>query len=163
MTQAILSPINSGRFTDNNDLIARALATWQTVICASPAYVEQNPIEKPQDLLNADWLNFQDSVLLDTFSQLDLPHLLPKKRIDCRNHTGTAKALAKANLGLAVLLSGDVANDLVTGNLVTVLPNAKLPTRTLYAVTANRVQSAKVRAVLDVLKMVFLKTCNSQQ
>lgn len=142
---------------DNEDLIARTLATWQTVICASPDYLVRRPINKPQDLLGADWLNFQDSVLLDTFEAMGLPQVLPTHRIDCLNNTGTARALAKAGLGLAILLSGDIAEALEAGYLVHVLPDAPLPTRTIYSVTVNRVQSAKVRAVLTVLAESFNK------
>jgi len=36
-----------------------------------------------------------------------------------------------------------------------VLPEHKLPTRTLYATTAHRTQSAKVRTVLDCLMHCF--------
>lgn len=140
---------------DNENLIARSLATWQTVICASPNYLAQYPINKPQDLLGADWLNFQDSVLLDTFAALGLPQVLPTHRIDCINNTGTARALAKAGLGLAILLLGDIDDELKSGQLVNVLPDIRLPTRTIYAVTVNRVQSAKVRAVLAVLAEIF--------
>ena len=58
-------------------------------------------------------------------------------------------------MGLAVLLSGDVSPLIENGQLSVVLPEHKLPTRTLYATTAPRTQSAKVRTVLDCLMRCF--------
>ena len=66
-----------------------------------------------------------------------------------------AREFARSGMGLAVLLSGDVAPFLVDGSLIAVLPDIPLPTRTIHAVTAHRAQSARVRAVLEVLTACF--------
>ena len=140
---------------DDDRLIARPLAHWPTMICASPDYLSRHPIAATQDLPQAHWLNFQDSVLLDTLQQLGLSKVLPPSRTDCLNHSSTARELARAGLGLAVLLAGDVAPYIADGSLVQVLPQYPLPVRTIYAVTAYRGQSAKIRVVLETLSQCF--------
>lgn len=142
---------------DDENLIARPLATWQTLLCASPDYLRQSPIEKPQDLLSAHWLNFHNGVLLNTLNQLNLPTALPENRTDCTHNASTARDLARLGLGVTILMSGDIAEDLRSGRLVQLLPDYPLPTRTIYAVTVNRAQSAKIRAVLEVLTEEFKK------
>ncbi|ABR74985.1 LysR family transcriptional regulator [Actinobacillus succinogenes] len=140
---------------DDDRLIARPLAKWQTIICASPDYLRQHPIEKIADLCTAHWLNFHDGVLLGSLSHLGLSRVLPENRIDCPNHSITAKELAILGLGITIMMDGDIRQELDSGKLQQVLPEAKLPERTIYALTANRTQSAKVREVLEVLKEGF--------
>ena len=140
---------------DDPDSIARPLAQWQTLICASPDYLREHPITQPQDLLNVDWLNHNSNVLLHAFKCLGLPETLPENRTDCPDSSLVAREYACAGMGLAVLLSGDVSPLIENGQLSVVLPEHKLPTRTLYATTAHRTQSAKVRTVLDCLMRCF--------
>lgn len=140
---------------DNEALIVRPLATWQTIICAAPSYLAQHPIQSPLDLLSAHWLNFHQGVLLSVFATLKLPQALPKSRTDCQYNASAAKDLVRLGLGLTIMTVGEIQEDLVSGRLVTVLPDYPLPTRTIYAVTVNRGQSAKVQAVLNTLKDTF--------
>jgi len=140
---------------NETDFIARPLATWQTWLCASPTYLAENPIEKTPDLLTAHWLNFHSGVLLSTLEMLELPKQLPENRTDCLGNASTAKDLALLGLGITLLNEGDIVKELANGSLVTVLPEKKLQTRTIYAVTANRTQSAKIQAVLSVLQECF--------
>lgn len=137
------------------DSVVRPLAKWQTLICASPDYLAHTPINHPTDLVNAAWLNHNNSVLLHTFKQLGLPESLPQNRIDCPDSSLVAREYARNGMGLAVLLSGDVAPFLAEGSLKSVLPDHPLPVRTIYATTAHRAQSAKVRAVLEILLACF--------
>lgn len=143
--------------TDDENLIARPLATWQTLLCASPDYLSQHPINKPQDLLSAHWLNFHNGALLNTLNQLNLPAVLPDSRTDCTHNANSARDLARLGLGVTILMSGDIAEDLRSGRLVQLLPDYPLPMRTIYAVTVNRAQSAKIRTVLEVLAEEFKK------
>lgn len=140
---------------DDPDVVARPLATWKTLLCAAPTYLEKNPIRHPRELLQAQWLNHSDSVLKNTLAALDLPVMLPETRIDCPNSSLTCRELARAGMGIAVLLSGDIDPFLQDGSLSVVLPQHALPTRTLFAVTAHRIQPAKVRIALDVLTESF--------
>lgn len=140
---------------DDPDTIARPLAVWQTRLCAAPDYLQRHPINAPQDLPQAHWLNHSDAVLLHTFRHLGLPETLPAQRTDCPNVSLAARELARAGMGVAILLSGDADPLIRDGSLVAVLPQYPLPERTLYAVTAHRAQSAKVRAVLAALTESF--------
>lgn len=79
---------------------------------------------------------------------LGLPDTLPQNRTDCPDSSLAAREFARAGMGLAVLLSGDTAPFIKDGSLTVVLPDHKLPARTLYAATAHRTQSAKVQVVL---------------
>ena len=105
--------------------------------------------------MQAHWLNHSSRVLLHTFRHLGLPEYLPERRTDCPDSSLVAREFARSGMGLAVLLSGDVAPFLVDGSLIAVLPDIPLPTRTIHAVTAHRAQSARVRAVLEVLTACF--------
>ncbi|WP_109127830.1 LysR family transcriptional regulator [Aggregatibacter segnis] len=140
---------------DDPDIIVRPLAQWQTLICASPDYLHKHSIAQPKDLLNADWLNHNSNILLHAFKCLGLPDKLPEHSTDCPDSSLVAREYACAGMGLAVLLSGDAAPLLENGKLSVVLPEYKLPIRTLYAATAHRTQSVKVRVVLDCLMRCF--------
>ena len=140
---------------DDPDAIARPLATWNTLICAAPDYLEQNPIRHPRDLLQVHWLNHSDSVLKNTLAALNMPPMLPEKRTDCPDSSRTARELARAGMGIAILLSGDIDPFLDDGSLTVVLPRHPLPARTLFAVTTHRTQPAKVRVALEALTRNF--------
>ena len=140
---------------DTPDTVARPLAVWQTQICASPDYLRHHPIRQAHDLLDAHWLNHSEAVLMHTFKYMGLPETLPDRRTDCPDASLTARELAHAGMGLAVLLSGDAAPFIRNGSLTVVLPDITLPPRTIYAVTPHRAQSAKIKATLGVLKECF--------
>lgn len=146
--RAVLTP-------EQPDLIVRTLAVWQTWLCASPDYLAQHPIHQPSDLLSAHWLNHSNSVLQQTCHSLNLPEQLPQYRTDCPNSSAADRTMAIAGLGVAILLEGDVKPAIERGELEVVLPHIPLPPRTIYAVTLHRSQSAKVRAVLEVLNACF--------
>ncbi|HHK6019915.1 TPA: SEL1-like repeat protein [Neisseria subflava] len=63
---------------DDPESIARPLAQWQTLICASPDYLRGHHIAKPQDLLNANWLNHNSNVLLHAFKRIGLLETIRK-------------------------------------------------------------------------------------
>lgn len=140
---------------DDPESIVRPLAHWQTLICASPDYLATHPITSVNDLLNATWLNHNNAILQQLFKQFGLPKTLPIQRIDCPDSSFVAREYARAGMGLAILLSGDAAPFLADDSLCVVLPEHKLPERTIYAAMAHRTQSAKVRVVLDTLLRCF--------
>ncbi len=137
---------------DDPESIARPLAQWQTLICISPDYLREHPITQPQDLLNADWLNHNSNVLRHVFRCLGLLETLPENRTDCPDSSLAAREYACASMELAVLLSGDVSPLIENGQLNIVLPEHKLPTRTLYTTTAHRTQSQKYASCVVLVK-----------
>ncbi len=92
---------------DDPDSIARPLAEWQTLICASPDYLRGHHIAKPQDLLNANWLNHNSNVLLHAFKCIGLLETIRKpllptsckrpKRATSPGNTGSAIATKTAS------------------------------------------------------------------
>lgn len=133
--------------------IARPLAVWKRQICASPDYLAKNPILHKGDLLHCHWINHQTSVLQNTLAALDLPTTLPNYAINCSS--ASARQLALAGFGVTVLLSGDTAHFIEEGKLQVVLPQYVLPDSPIYAMTSHRNMSAKVVAILDILKKSF--------
>ena len=65
------------------------------------------------------------------------------------------RVLCEAGLGLALILDGEAADALDSGRLQRVLPDWTLPAVSIYAVTPHRVQTAKIAAVLAVLREGF--------
>ena len=140
---------------DNPDFIARELAVWPMTLCATPAYLAENPVNHAAELLNRHWLNFNDNILRNMLDALGLPPDLPENHIDCS--VSDARELVLAGLGIGIFLSGDSSALIGAGKLAEILPNQSKPVRTLYAVTAQRSDSAKVAAVLAELKAAFGK------
>lgn len=138
-----------------SDLIVRPLQRWQLHLYAHPDYLARQPITQISDLLHANWLNHNDAFLLNFFNLLELPAHLPKRRIDCPHNSMLAKTMACAGLGVVMLLEGDAEQEVADGRLQQVLPQLDLYQLTVYAVTPHRSQSAKVQAVLDMLKRHF--------
>ncbi len=139
---------------DRPDLVARPLAQWAWMICAAPAYLAKAaPIEHPEDLIAQRWLRH-------------LPLQLEMRREDKRffldiqesiycNQLSAVRWLCEAGLGLALLSEGEVKDALQKKTLQQVLPQWSLPSFPIYAVTPYRLQTAKVRAVMQVFQDVF--------
>lgn len=144
--------LRTGEQAEQPDSVARFAACWQTHICASPRYLAEHPIHSTADLLHAHWLNHSDTILQNTLAFLGLPAELPPKRTNCPGTSFAARELALSDLGLTLILSGEAAPYLTDKRLQVVLPDLKLPARNLYLVTPHRVQSAKVNAVLGIMR-----------
>ena len=72
------------------------------------------------------------------------------------NNVFVAKSLCQHGHGIARILYLDVQKELMNGTLVEVLPEWKLPTFTLSAVTLKREQQPmKIHRCLDALKQYF--------
>ena len=140
---------------DDENLVARLLTRQRWLICASPDYLAEHPVAAPQDLASCRWLRYLPARLTmrrgTDFFELDT-----SQGIYCGQLNALAE-LAKAGLGLALFLDGDIAADLAEGRLKTVLPDWTLPSVDVYAVTPYRIQSARTQAVLDILLQEFDK------
>lgn len=139
----------------NSMLVARYLSSWQLCICASPNYLAQNPIKATQDLLKQQWIFYNQEVFNTAFHSLNLGDFQVAKPLFC-NSILHAKTLSQQGQGLTLQLLGEIEQDLQNGTLTLVLPQQVLPQYRLYAVTAGRSQSAKIQAVLALLKDAFL-------
>ncbi len=146
------------------DSTMRALLVGKVrlVLVASPAYIEQNgtPLS-PHDLDNHTIIQSQAGSMSREwrFMHNEKPHLNNQKTIVHKikprlTVTGNdaAIAAAKQNFGICRLLSYQVADELVAGNLKTVLENYQPPALPVHIVhREGRLASAKVRAFIDLI------------
>src|SRR6516165_8345970 len=150
--------IRIGRLRDSA-LVARKLATDRLVICASPAYLARKgePVT-PADLLRHNCLHYT-LVPRDAewrFRGKDGPLSVPARgNFEAGNGTVLHRA-ALEGLGLAVLPSFMVAQDVAAGRLALVLEGQRRAEIGIYAVVTHRRQMPpRVRAFLDFLSGYF--------
>ncbi|WP_111892687.1 LysR family transcriptional regulator [Acinetobacter sp. MB5] len=137
------------------------LARVEQVLVASAEYLNQTAsIHVPEDLKQhsilpvhtmQNWQHFSFyHHLSDQCVELEM-----KSRIST-NNIFVVKALCQNGLGLARVLYLDVQKELISGELIEVLPDWKLPSYTLYAVAAPIEQrSVKTQRCIDALKTYF--------
>lgn len=136
---------------------ARRLCGIGWLICAAPEALAAQPAPvRPQDLQAMQWLHLggdHSEVVLDLTGpagERELVHAAP--RIASNNQL-SIQQMCRAGLGLALLGSVDVHDELQAGRLVTVLPQWRLAPLDVWAVTPQRdAQPAKVRLAIDALQ-----------
>jgi DNA-binding transcriptional LysR family regulator len=137
--------------------VARRLCSFEWVLCASPAWLQAHGTpRRPEDLLSQQWLAFaregQALELLLHGPCGEQRNLRVDARISSNNQL-SLQQMCTAGLGLARLGLADVADDLVAGRLVAVLPDWTHGAFDIWAVTPQRdAQPAKVRAAIDALQ-----------
>ncbi|EAR61784.1 Transcriptional regulator [Neptuniibacter caesariensis] len=135
-----------------DNLIARELMTIDSVICASPAYLEKNSAPKaPEDLSQHQCLvhlNYDDW----EFDDGEENRSIKVNGQISANELGTLVNAACAGQGL-IRIPCDLANPLISdGKLVRVLSNYNLPENSLWAVYMSRsYQLPAVRQFIDYL------------
>ena len=142
-------------------LLAEPLARVEQILVAAPSYLNQNsPISRPEDLQLHDLLPVN---VLKNNHELNFLHATTGEQLDLQmrtrlssNSASVAKALCLKGHGIARVLYLDVQKDLMSGALVEVLPEWKLPAFNLYALTLKREQQPmKIHRCLDALKQYF--------
>lgn len=135
-----------------DNLIARELMTIDSVICASPAYLEKNAApQTPEDLAQHQCLvhlNYDDWEFDDGEGNRSIK---VNGQISA-NELGTLVNAACADQGL-IRIPCDLANPLISdGKLVRVLSDYNLPENSLWAVYMSRsYQLPAVRQFIDYL------------
>lgn len=137
------------------------LARVDQVLVASPSYLNQSaPISRPEDLKQHDLIpiNVMKDCQYFTFQHNntdEIVHLEMNSRLSSNNVLVT-KALCQHGHGIARILYLDVQKDLISGALVEVLPEWKLPNFNLSAIVYKLDQQPmKVQRCLDALKQYF--------
>ncbi|MCU7964880.1 MULTISPECIES: LysR family transcriptional regulator [unclassified Shewanella] len=145
-----------GPLSDSN-LIARHLADWRMLLCASPHYLPMHKnLSHPTELaeLNRIYHTYaKGDILTHAFSQECFE--LTSQRISVNNMQALIQ-LTLDGLGFAALPEPEVHKYLESGQLVTLLPEWSLNTYSVYSVTSARdKQPAKVKEALNALSQYF--------
>jgi len=159
--QRIDIAVRVGRL-ENSSLVARHVADWNAVLCASPAYLAQHAaIETPEQLADHDWLSLstqhlpQQLVLVSADGEERRLKLV--SRVSCNNLIA-AREFTLAGMGLSVQPEPEVRGELASGRLQRVLPAWRPAPMPIYLVTPRRdAQPAKVRYALEALRQNLQK------
>lgn len=146
--------IRLGRLPDSS-LSARRIARERNVLCASPALLAREGVPA-----SVDELARRNALVLAG----DRVHAVARFRVGgalrrvelagslASNDLGLLHEAARAGIGIAVLPSWLVADDLRAGALVELLPRARLAPIDVWALVAGgRAAPRRVRAVMDLL------------
>lgn len=147
-----------GQLSDSS-LIARALAPYQLILCAAPAYLERHgPILSPLELSGHECLGFSHTELR-THWTLDGPDgrtTVPVSGSFMANNGEAMLAVARAGLGIMLQPLELVRPEIETGRLVRVLPDYHAPTRPMHIVYApDRRLTPKLRSFIDFAVATF--------
>ncbi len=146
---------------ENGPVAAVPLTRVEQVLVAAPSYLNQStPISRPEDLQHHELIptktlkNDRNFVFQHNMTG-EAVDVEMKARLHC-NNVSIAKSLCKQGHGLARVFYLDVQKDLISGSLVEVLPEWKLPTFTLFALTSlQEQQPIKIHRCVDTLKQYF--------
>lgn len=135
-------------------LIARRLSVCRSLLCATPAYLAAHGIpQRPEDLLRHDCLTHH-------FVGKSLWQLRRNGRDIAvavggsisANEASVLLQAVRADAGIAMLPTYQVASLVRSGELIAVLPDCEVPPMGIYGVYASRRQMpALVRSFLDFL------------
>jgi DNA-binding transcriptional LysR family regulator len=139
-------------------LVARRLAPSRLVLCAAPAYLAAHGAPRaPQELAQHRCLRVGVLPWGDEWRLVPRSGKGAEQRIAIggglrSNSAEVLHAAARSGLGIALLPTWAVGEDLRAGTLTPVLPAWEPPASTIYAVYAgSRQVAAKVRAFVDHL------------
>jgi DNA-binding transcriptional LysR family regulator len=145
----------------DSTLIARSLAPYRLVACASPAYLAERGVPvSPADLTSHECLGFaywarppMDEWI---FTGIDG---VRKVKVRSRFHVNNGPALRVAALdGFGIILQAEdmLREDLASGRLVTVLPDYAPPSRPMHILFApDRRPTPKLRSFIDFVVTNF--------
>lgn len=139
--------------------IARRLAPYRLILCASPAYLASHPpIISPMDLVSHECLGFAYTELRShwSFDGPDGPVTVP---VTGRLMIDSGEALlmaARASMGVMLQPAELLEADIAAGRLVRVLPKYRAPDRPLHLLYApDRQMTPKLRSFIEFSVAVF--------
>jgi len=150
--------VRVGRLEDSA-LYARKLAADRLVVCASPAYLAKNGVPtSPSDLVRHNCLHYAlvSRAREWRFRGATGPLTVPVRGNFTATNGTVLQRAAVAGLGLAVLPSFMVADDVSAGRLRLVLEGERRARIGIYAVVAHKSHAPpRVRAFVDFLVKRF--------
>ncbi|MGY4026098.1 LysR family transcriptional regulator [Aeromonas rivuli] len=141
----------------DSSLVARRLGETRMLLCASPAYLARRGVPtRLAELTSHDWLLTDlPGAGLTLPDEQGVPQPLRfAPRVQC-NNVLPLRQFALAGQGIALLPETEVVDDLAQGRLQEVLPDHRMATMALHAITPEREVSHKVRRVLAALQDHF--------
>lgn len=144
---------------EDSSLIARKIAPCKRVFCASPDYLKQQGTpQKPEDLVNHQCLIYSNELKPDTW-KIHGPQGIKTVKVNgplCADNGDMLNAAALNHMGVTLLPTFIVGENLKRGLLVQVLNEYCPPDISIYAVfPSRRFLSAKVRSFVDHLALYF--------
>jgi DNA-binding transcriptional LysR family regulator len=139
----------------DGSFIARKIAEFDEVLCASPDYIAQHgPITSPGDLERHAWVGYSGfgagTQTIDLLNGKDRRQIV---NLECRlrtSHAPSQKAWALAGVGITRLPRFLVEQELASGALVTVLDDYHTEAPSLYVVyAADRYRPTRVEALIS--------------
>lgn len=145
-----------GGWLRDSTLRAVRLDEFEQYVCAASSYLAAHGIPRqPQELAEHRWvaLTLLRAPLTWTFVRKGAQRTVRMQAAARANAPGTVQALVREGLGLSILASFAVEQDLAQGRLVRLLGDWTLPRAGIHAVyPATRHVPAKVRALVDFLR-----------
>ncbi|MCJ8348564.1 LysR family transcriptional regulator [Moritella sp.] len=142
----------------DSDLTSIKLGKIETMLVASPLYIEsQGMLEQLQDLEDADII-FSNPLtaswaLFECANTNNRIVFKPRKRRIVVNDLQIAKQFSMSGLGITLLPSTEIKDELKSQQLVRVLPNWQGANRDVYAVWYRRqLLSSRASKLIDYLK-----------
>jgi DNA-binding transcriptional LysR family regulator len=152
--------IRLGPLADST-LVARPLAPYRLIACASPAYLREHGAPAvPADLANHQCLGFAYwSPAPAGAWQFSRDGRTEAVKVRSRLRINDSKALVAAALeGLGIVLGHDalLKNDLAAGRLVRILPDYEAPSRPMHILfAAERRPTPKLRRFIEMVEAEF--------
>lgn len=139
----------------DSGLISRLLATLNTQLYASPAYLARAGVpERPADLTAHECIGFR-SLKPNIWALLNQDGVTENTTVTGRfqlNSVGMMRRLAMLDLGIVTMADKVVAADVASGQLVKVLPAWRSPAMPVYALTETRLLPAKTLRFIEFLR-----------
>ena len=144
---------------EDSSLVARRLAPSRRILCAAPAYLGEHGYPAvPQDLAIHQCLVYSNELRPDSW-KLRGPDGTESVRVNgpiCADNGDVLRAAALTGLGITLLPTFIVGEDIDTGRLVPVLSGYNPSALSINAVfPSRRYLSAKVRSFVDFLAGYF--------
>ena len=146
---------------EDSSLIARPLAPYKLIACASPSYlVQRGEPETPEDLLHHDCLAYMNATSPMpsrwAFTKNSSTHEI---KINGRLRSDNWKALLHAateGFGITLGPADVLRPEINAGRLVQVLPDYMGPSRPMHVLyPSHRKPTAKIRSFIDALVSAF--------
>ena len=154
MEDGFEAAIRVGQVPPDAALVARPLAPYRLLLCASPDYLARcGTPATPADLAGHDCLSFGAASLVQW--RFERGHDVCKVPVEGRVRINNGQALRVAALqGLGIVLQPEILleADVRAGRLVRLLPDYEAPSRPMHVVyLPDRYRSPKLRSFIDFM------------